>query len=103
VDTGAARCRAVAAAQAPIDTGMNASVQAPVTKSGPARSAQKSPCAWIWDPHDVPLPRSPAEAAAVGRFVDAFERFDLDELVTLLTEDARQTEGVQEPGGPGKT
>jgi hypothetical protein len=51
----------------------------------------------------VPLPRSPAEAAAVGRFVDAFERFDLDELVTLLTEDARQTEGVQEPGGPGKT
>src|SRR5499427_6548340 len=41
------------------------------------------------DPHDVPLPRSPAEAAAVGRFVDAFERFDLEELVALLTEDAR--------------
>ena len=41
------------------------------------------------DPHDVPLPRSPAEAAAVGRFVDAFERFDLEELVTVLTEDAR--------------
>lgn len=41
------------------------------------------------DPHDVPLPRSPGEAAAVERFVDAFERFDLDELVTLLTEDAR--------------
>ena len=41
------------------------------------------------DPHDVPLPRSPAEAAAVERFVDAFERFDLDQLVTLLTEDAR--------------
>jgi RNA polymerase sigma-70 factor (ECF subfamily) len=37
----------------------------------------------------VPLPRSPAEAAAVERFVDAFERFDLDQLVTLLTEDAR--------------
>ena len=41
------------------------------------------------DPYDVPLPRSPAEAAAVERFVDAFERFDLDQLVTLLTEDAR--------------
>jgi RNA polymerase sigma-70 factor, ECF subfamily len=40
------------------------------------------------DPHDVPLPRSPAEAAAVERFVDAFERLDLDQLVTLLTEDA---------------
>src|SRR6516165_3421677 len=43
------------------------------------------------DPRDVPLPRSPAEAAAVERFVDAFERFDLDQLVTLLTEDARLT------------
>jgi RNA polymerase sigma-70 factor (ECF subfamily) len=41
------------------------------------------------DPHDVPLPRSPAEAAAVERFVDAFERFDLGRLVTLLTDDAR--------------
>jgi RNA polymerase sigma-70 factor (ECF subfamily) len=41
------------------------------------------------DPHDVPLPRSPAEAAVVERFVDAFERFDLDRLVALLTEDAR--------------
>jgi len=40
-------------------------------------------------PHDVPLPRSAAEAAVVGRFVDAFERFDLDRLVALLTEDAR--------------
>ncbi len=43
------------------------------------------------DPHDVPLPRSAAEAAVVGRFVDAFERFDLDQLVALLTEDARLT------------
>jgi RNA polymerase sigma-70 factor (ECF subfamily) len=43
------------------------------------------------DPHDVPLPKSPAEAAVVGRFVDAFERFDLDRLVALLTEDARLT------------
>ena len=41
------------------------------------------------DPHDVPLPRSPAEAAIVDRFVTAFERFDLDELVALLTDDAR--------------
>jgi RNA polymerase sigma-70 factor, ECF subfamily len=41
------------------------------------------------DPHRVPLPRSPAEAAVVDRFVDAFERGDLDELVVLLTDDAR--------------
>jgi len=40
-------------------------------------------------PHDVPLPRSAAEAAVVDRFVDAFERFELDRLVALLTEDAR--------------
>ena len=43
------------------------------------------------DPHDVPLPQSPAEAALVDRFVSAFERFDLDELVALLTDDARLT------------
>ena len=43
------------------------------------------------DPHDVPLPKSPAEAAVVGRFVDALEHFDLDRLVTLLSEDARFT------------
>jgi RNA polymerase sigma-70 factor (TIGR02960 family) len=43
------------------------------------------------DPHDVPLPQSPAEAAVVDRFVSAFERFDLDELVALLTADARLT------------
>jgi RNA polymerase sigma-70 factor (TIGR02960 family) len=41
------------------------------------------------DPHEVPLPRSPAEATVVERFVDAFERFDMDRLVALLTEDAR--------------
>jgi RNA polymerase sigma-70 factor (TIGR02960 family) len=41
------------------------------------------------DPHDVPLPKSPAEAAVVERFVDAFERFDLSRLVGLLTDDAR--------------
>jgi RNA polymerase sigma-70 factor (ECF subfamily) len=43
------------------------------------------------DPHDVPMPKSPAEAAVVDRFVSAFERFDLDELVALLTNDARLT------------
>jgi RNA polymerase sigma-70 factor (TIGR02960 family) len=43
------------------------------------------------DPHDVPLPRSAAEAAVVERFVDAFERFDVDRLVAVLTQDARIT------------
>ncbi|HEY3978507.1 MAG TPA: sigma-70 family RNA polymerase sigma factor [Streptosporangiaceae bacterium] len=43
------------------------------------------------DPLDVPVPRSPAEAAVVDRFVSAFERLDLDELVALLTDDARLT------------
>jgi RNA polymerase sigma-70 factor (ECF subfamily) len=39
----------------------------------------------------VPVPKSPAEAAVVDRFVSAFDRFDLDELVALLTKDARLT------------
>ena len=43
------------------------------------------------DLHDVPLPKSPAEAAVVDRFVDALQGFDLDRLVALLTEDARLT------------
>ncbi len=43
------------------------------------------------DLHDVPLPKSPAEAAVVDRFVDALQSFDLDPLVSLLTEDARLT------------
>ncbi|MFJ9153433.1 sigma factor-like helix-turn-helix DNA-binding protein [Streptomyces sp. NPDC102270] len=43
------------------------------------------------DPHDIPLPKSPAEAAIVDRFVDALEHFDLDRLVALLTQDARLT------------
>jgi RNA polymerase sigma-70 factor (TIGR02960 family) len=43
------------------------------------------------DPHDVPLPRSPTEAAVVERFVDAFQNFDLDRLVALLTDDSRLT------------
>jgi RNA polymerase sigma-70 factor (TIGR02960 family) len=42
-------------------------------------------------PHDVPVPKSPAEAAVVDRFVSAFQRFDLEELVALLTDDARLT------------
>lgn len=41
------------------------------------------------DPDTVPLPRSPAETAVVERFVAAFERFDLGQLVALLTQDAR--------------
>lgn len=42
-------------------------------------------------PQDVPLPKSPAEAAIVDGFVDALEHLDLDRLVTLLTQDARLT------------
>jgi RNA polymerase sigma-70 factor (TIGR02960 family) len=42
-------------------------------------------------PHDVPLPKSPEEAAVVDRFVDAIEHFDLDRLVAVLTQDARLT------------
>lgn len=43
------------------------------------------------NPHEVPMPKSPAEAAVVDRFVSAFQRFDLPELVALLTNDARLT------------
>ncbi len=43
------------------------------------------------DIRDVPLPKSPDEAETVSRFVDAFEHFDLDRLVALLTDDARLT------------
>jgi RNA polymerase sigma-70 factor (TIGR02960 family) len=42
-------------------------------------------------PHEVPIPKSPAEAAVVDRFVSAFQRFDLEELVALLTDDAKLT------------
>ncbi|WP_239091554.1 RNA polymerase subunit sigma-70 [Streptomyces sp. SID14478] len=45
----------------------------------------------IQDLHDVPVPKSPAETAVVDRFVSAFQRFDLEELVTLLTDDVRLT------------
>jgi RNA polymerase sigma-70 factor (TIGR02960 family) len=41
------------------------------------------------DPDLVPLPRSAQEGAVVDRFVDAFQRGDLDRVVALLTEDAR--------------
>ena len=41
--------------------------------------------------HEVPIPKSPAETAVVDRFVSAFQRFDLEELVALLTDDARLT------------
>jgi RNA polymerase sigma-70 factor (TIGR02960 family) len=37
----------------------------------------------------VPLPRSAQEAAVVDRFVDAFQRGDIDRVVGVLTEDAR--------------
>jgi RNA polymerase sigma-70 factor (ECF subfamily) len=37
----------------------------------------------------VPLPRSAQEAKAVDRFVEAFQRGDIDGVVALLTEDAR--------------
>ncbi|MVU82642.1 sigma-70 family RNA polymerase sigma factor [Nocardia sp. ET3-3] len=55
------------------------------------------------NPHEVPLPKSPAEVAVVDRFVSAFERGDLEELVTLLTDDARLTMPPEpdEHRGPG--
>ena len=43
------------------------------------------------NPDRVALPRSPQEAGAVARFVDAFEQGDVDALVALLTDDARVT------------
>jgi RNA polymerase sigma-70 factor (TIGR02960 family) len=43
------------------------------------------------DPEQVPLPRSSAEADVVERFVQAFERGDASEVVSVLTEDARLT------------
>ena len=43
------------------------------------------------DPDRVPLPRSQQEAEVVDQFVDAFQRGDLDEVVALLTDDAKLT------------
>jgi RNA polymerase sigma-70 factor (TIGR02960 family) len=40
-------------------------------------------------PEHVTLPRSPHEAAVVDRFVDAIQEGDLDQVVALLTNDAR--------------
>jgi len=40
-------------------------------------------------PELVPLPRSPQEVQVVDRFVDAFQRGDVDGVVALLTDDAR--------------
>jgi RNA polymerase sigma-70 factor (ECF subfamily) len=37
----------------------------------------------------VPLPRTAEERALVERFVNAFERADIDQVVSLLTEDVR--------------
>jgi RNA polymerase sigma-70 factor (TIGR02960 family) len=37
----------------------------------------------------VPLPRSAEERSLVDRFVEAFESADIDEVVSLLTDDAR--------------
>jgi RNA polymerase sigma-70 factor (ECF subfamily) len=45
----------------------------------------------VQDPHDVTLPKSPAEAAVIERFIDALGNCDLDELVDLLTQDSRFT------------
>jgi RNA polymerase sigma-70 factor (ECF subfamily) len=42
-------------------------------------------------PEQVPLPRSPAEVEIVDRFIKAFEDGDLDEVVALLSDDARLT------------
>ena len=40
-------------------------------------------------PEHVPRPRSPQEAAVVDRFVDAFQRGDLNSVLELLSDDAR--------------
>jgi RNA polymerase sigma-70 factor (TIGR02960 family) len=39
----------------------------------------------------VPLPQSPEEGAIVERFVNAFEQGDIDQIVSLLTDDSRFT------------
>jgi RNA polymerase sigma-70 factor, ECF subfamily len=43
------------------------------------------------DPDHVTLPRSRHEAETVERFVDALQRGDLEQLVALLTDNARMT------------
>jgi RNA polymerase sigma-70 factor (ECF subfamily) len=39
----------------------------------------------------IPLPRSREESQVIDRFVDAFQHGDLEEVVAILTEDARLT------------
>ena len=41
------------------------------------------------DPDLVPLPHSEGEGQVVDRFVDAFQQGDVDQLVALLTDDAK--------------
>ena len=48
--------RSLTPTRAPIDTGMNTQVTAPVRKKGPARFAQKLPCAGAWVAHRIPAP-----------------------------------------------
>ena len=43
------------------------------------------------DPDLVPLPHSEGEGQVVDRFVDAFQQGDVDQLVALLTDDAKFT------------
>jgi RNA polymerase sigma-70 factor (TIGR02960 family) len=43
------------------------------------------------DPDRIALPRSSQEAEVVARFVNAFERGDIDAVVALLTDDAKVT------------
>jgi RNA polymerase sigma-70 factor (ECF subfamily) len=42
-------------------------------------------------PEQVPLPRSPSEVEIVDRFVKAFEAGDLNQVLALLSEDAKLT------------
>ena len=48
--------RSVTPASAPIDTGMNAQVTAPVRKKGPARFAQNVPSVGTCVAHRIPAP-----------------------------------------------
>jgi RNA polymerase sigma-70 factor (ECF subfamily) len=45
----------------------------------------------IGRPDRIPLPRSQQESHVVDRFVDAFQRGDIDGVVALLTQDAKIT------------
>jgi RNA polymerase sigma-70 factor (ECF subfamily) len=43
------------------------------------------------DSESIPLPRSNEESAVVDRFVEAYERADIEQIVALLTDDCRAT------------